>query len=125
MARRTGRSGSVQLSGSTVGYVTDWTFDLQADEIEVTAMGDSSKQYLGGLVEGSGSVDCKFDPSSGQTNVLDLVEAGTQVELQLSDGTDILTGDTVTVLSANISASYNDSPTLTFGYRGFLSLSGA
>ena len=113
------------LNGTTVAYVTDWTFDKQADEIEVTAMGDSNKEYVAGLAEGSGTIDCRFDGTdSGQTSGLNLVTEGTQVSLTLSDGVDSLTGSSVTILSSSISATYNDATTVTYGYRGFLVLSG-
>jgi hypothetical protein len=123
MARHIGRSGTVSIGGVAVGYCTSWTYDESADEIEVTAMGDSSKVYIGGLTEGSGSVDCRYDGAdAGQEDVLDALAAGTEVVLALYTGAKYFTGNTV-VTSISVGASYDDSVSLSFGYRGALTAS--
>ena len=124
MSRISGRAGNVVLSGDTVGYITSWSYDAAADEIEVTAMNDDGKQYVGGLTDGSGAIEARFDYSGTSQDVaLDILEAGTQVSLALyplSGGTHYLSGSSVVITSYGISASYSDAMNVSFGYRGKL-----
>jgi hypothetical protein len=63
MAFFRGEEGSVKFSkdGSealaTVISTTGWSLDITKDTLDVTAHGDNSRKFIGGLVSGSGSVD--------------------------------------------------------------------
>jgi len=63
MAFFRGEEGSVKFSkdGSealaTVISTTGWSLDISKDTLDVTAHGDNSRKFIGGLVSGSGSVD--------------------------------------------------------------------
>ena len=63
MAFFRGEDGSVKFSkdGSealaTVISTTGWSLDITKDTLEVTAHGDNSRKFIGGLVSGSGTVD--------------------------------------------------------------------
>ena len=63
MAFFLGEEGSVKFSkdGSealaTVISTTGWSLDITKDTLDVTAHGDNSRKFIGGLVSGSGSVD--------------------------------------------------------------------
>tara|TARA_R100000995_G_scaffold75508_1_gene44889 strand:+ start:63 stop:482 length:420 start_codon:yes stop_codon:yes gene_type:complete len=63
MAFFRGEEGSVKFSkdGSealaTVISTTGWTLDITKDTLDVTAHGDNSRKFIGGLISGSGSVD--------------------------------------------------------------------
>ena len=63
MAFFRGEEGSVKFSkdGSealaTVISTTGWSLDITKDTLEVTAHGDNSRKFIGGLVSGSGTVD--------------------------------------------------------------------
>ena len=63
MAFFRGEEGSVKFSkdGSealaTVVSTTGWSLDITKDTLDVTAHGDNSRKFIGGLVSGSGSVD--------------------------------------------------------------------
>ena len=58
-----GEEGSVKFSkdGSealaTVISTTGWSLDITKDTLDVTAHGDNSRKFIGGLVSGSGTVD--------------------------------------------------------------------
>lgn len=64
MARRSGRNGRIYIdtsanaSGSTITAMTTiqtWSLSQQRDKIETTCLGDTSKQYILGLGDASGS----------------------------------------------------------------------
>ena len=63
MAFFRGEEGSVKFSkdGSealaTVVSTTGWSLDITKDTLDVTAHGDNSRKFIGGLVSGSGTVD--------------------------------------------------------------------
>jgi hypothetical protein len=122
MARHTGKAGTVTISGMSITSVSAWSYEQSADEIETTSMGDTSKVYLGGLIDGSGTVDFRLDGGSGQTGVLTALDAGTSVTLSLGTGEETLTGSCV-VTSYSVNATYGDVVGGTFGFRGKLSYS--
>ena len=63
MAFFRGEEGSVKFSkdGSealaTVISTTCWSLDITKDTLDVTAHGDNSRKFIGGLISGSGTVD--------------------------------------------------------------------
>ena len=63
MAFFRGEEGSVKFSkdGSealaTVISTTGWSLDITKDTLDVTAHGDNSRKFIGGVVSGSGTVD--------------------------------------------------------------------
>lgn len=74
MARLAGRNGRVYLgiaSSSAAAepfpYSNKWTLDAASDKIEVTAMGDSNKTYVGGLPDASGTFSGFYDNATAQT----------------------------------------------------------
>lgn len=65
MAGRThGRNGVIYIdvssaangSAQTVSYLNEWTLDMASDKVEVTAFGDTTKTYVQGLPDASGSM---------------------------------------------------------------------
>lgn len=73
MARVAGRSGRLYVaitSGGTaepITYLNTWSINFTTDNIEVTAMGDTIKQYVSGLPDCSGSFAGFFDDATAQT----------------------------------------------------------
>ncbi len=128
MAKFTGRRGVVSIGSNALGRVTSFNYEESADDIEATAMGDATKQYLGGLVEGSGSVECQFDAAdTEQEGLMDDLRAGTTVDLKLqfdsanstSGDIDFLSGDVI-LTNYSLSQGYNDVVTISFSFRGAL-----
>lgn len=72
MARYPGKNGVVYMStsgsgtASLVTALTEWTLDMPTDKIEVTAFGDTNKQYVVGLPDVSGTLAGWFDDTSDQ-----------------------------------------------------------
>ena len=81
-----GRSGAVTVGAtpSAVASVTGFSYEESAEETETTAMGDTAKSYLGGLRDGSGSIDCNWLSSdAGHTALLAGLAAGEEIALNL------------------------------------------
>tara|TARA_R100001440_G_C2430695_1_gene104298 strand:+ start:49 stop:468 length:420 start_codon:yes stop_codon:yes gene_type:complete len=63
MAFFKGEEGSVKFSKdgteslATVVSTTGWSLDITKDTLDVTAHGDNSRKFIGGLISGTGSVD--------------------------------------------------------------------
>jgi hypothetical protein len=72
MARIAGRNGRLYAnvtSGGTaepITYLKDWSINFATDAIDVTALGDTGKVYVGGLPDASGDYSGFFDDSGDQ-----------------------------------------------------------
>ena len=70
MAFFRGEEGSVKFingSGTTEAIVstTGWSLDITKDTLDVTAHGDTSRAFVGGLISGSGSIEFLYTAASG------------------------------------------------------------
>ena len=70
MAFFRGEEGSVAFdngSGSVgaIASTTAWTLDTTKDTLDVTAHGKTSREFVGGLISGSGTVDLLYTATSG------------------------------------------------------------
>ena len=70
MAFFRGEEGSVKFingSGSpaAIASTTAWTLDTTKDTLDVTAHGKTSREFVGGLISGSGTVDFLYTATSG------------------------------------------------------------
>ena len=86
MATVTGTSGVVKiaLSGGSVaqvGEVRSFTFDETSDTIESTVMGNTSRNYKGGLRDGTLSLECFWDQADTQQTLLD---SGALIDFEIS-----------------------------------------
>ena len=92
MATHHGKNGVIKIGTNTVAEVTQFTYTRTADVAEDSAMGDTDKSYLGGLIDGSGSITCWYDPSD--TNGQDALVPGSAVTLLLYPEDGAGTGET-------------------------------
>lgn len=73
MAKVKGDVGQVKFddAGSSVNPVlgtTSWSMSITKDTQEITAQGDTFKQFVGGLIEGEGTAELLYDAAaSGET----------------------------------------------------------
>lgn len=63
MASLTGNAGVINIDGEAVAEVRSYSIELTQDTIENTVMGDSSRQYVAGLSQFSGTADVYWDAS--------------------------------------------------------------
>lgn len=140
MARIHGRSGSFTVGAVLVSGVSSFSYDETTDSVDATAMGDASKQYLGGLRDGSGTIEARLvtgdftSGGTGQGDLLVALAAGTEVSVALDIGSPLpadgeVTGYTGSVIVNSFahSQSFDDVINITFGFQGTLdpSYSGA
>ncbi len=74
MARIAGRSGRLYVglasdtaSAEPLAYVSKMTIDFSTDNFDVTALGDTNKQYVSGLPDCQGTFSGFFDDATAQT----------------------------------------------------------
>jgi len=70
MAFFRGEEGSVAFDNGTgtagaIASTTAWTLDVTKDTLDVTAHGKTSREFVGGLISGSGTVDLIYTATSG------------------------------------------------------------
>ena len=80
MAVYRGEEGSVKFknaAGTTEAVVqtTSWSLDITKDVYDTTAHGDTSRGFVGGLINGTGTVEFNYTAASGNEtkNLLDEV----------------------------------------------------
>lgn len=88
MARIHGSRGQVLMDptgGSTFAVVADmdsWTLDMDRDTVDVTAFGDTNKQFVLGLPNYSGTYTAKYNaPTAGV--IFDAIMGSVAVHLKL------------------------------------------
>ena len=72
MAFFRGEEGSVKFknsAGTTEAVVstTGWSLSVSKDTLDCTALGATSRSYVGSLISGTGSVDFLYTAASGET----------------------------------------------------------
>ena len=70
MAFFRGEEGSVKFINGTgsvaaITSTTAWTLDTTKDTLDVTAHGKTSREFVGGLISGSGTVEFLYTAASG------------------------------------------------------------
>lgn len=128
MSATHGKAGEVEIVAVAVGQVSSWTYGSTADEVDVTAMGDTAKSYLGGLLDGTFDIECFWDGGdAGQEDILDGLAAGTSIAVNLYPGGNTValykySGDIV-ITSQEVSSAVDDAVKAKFSGRGQLVLS--
>ena len=99
MATHHGKLGTCKVGAITVAEIKSWSLDESADTVEDTAMGDSSKTYIVGTTDASGSVTCHWDETD--TTGQGAMTVGASVTLNLyPEGAD--SGDYFATMTALI-----------------------
>ena len=78
MAFFRGEEGSVLFdkagsSATTVAGTTSWTLDITKDVLETTDHGDTFRNYTGGLVSGTGTVELQYTQGASSTKESELI----------------------------------------------------
>lgn len=121
MAVIRGKDGSVLYrtsSGvaSNVTQITSWSVSLESDTLEFTSFDSGGwKENMGSLKSWSGSLE-GFEESTGS-----VLDAGSTIMLQLSDGTNFYYGEAV-VSSKSVDASTAELVTVSYDFTGTGSL---
>ena len=128
MAFFRGEEGSVKFknsSGTTEAIVstTAWSLDITKETLDVTAHGDTSRAFVGGLISGTGSIDFLYTAASGNetanllADVLTTEDAGdAQFELFLDTSGTKKVSFTGIVNSSTLTAATGELETVTVGF---------
>lgn len=89
MARISGKNGRVLMDQTgavpgtpvQVAAITSFTINLTTERFDVTAMGDTNRQYVTGLPDYQGDFNATYD--TADLNVIESALAGTPVTLKL------------------------------------------
>ena len=78
MAFFRGEEGSVLFdkagsSAAAVAGTTSWTLDITKDVLETTDHGDTFRNYTGGLVSGTGTVELQYTQGAASTKEQELI----------------------------------------------------
>tara|TARA_R100000315_G_scaffold45585_1_gene20677 strand:- start:56 stop:493 length:438 start_codon:yes stop_codon:yes gene_type:complete len=78
MAFFRGEEGSVLFdkagsSATTVAGTTSWTLDITKDVLETTDHGDTFRNYTGGLVSGTGTIELQYTQGAASTKEQELI----------------------------------------------------
>src|SRR6185369_17466989 len=84
-----GKDGQVKIGAAVAASLNKWTLNAATDKADVTAFGDSNKQYVVGLKDVKGSLGGWFDDMDDA--LFTAADAGTPVDLELFP-VDTLTG---------------------------------
>ena len=128
MAFFRGEEGSVKFingSGTAEAIVstTSWSLDITKDTLDVTAHGDTSRSFVGGLISGSGSIDFLYTAASGNETANLLADvltaedpADAQFELFLDTSGDKKVSFSGIVNNSNLTAATGDLETVTVSF---------
>lgn len=95
MARYHGKNGVIYIGATAAGAAVSltaaatWTLDMPTDRVEVTAFGDTNKQYVAGLRDVSGSIEGVWDDTSDQ--LYDAMAVGEAVRMYLYPSSSVTT----------------------------------
>ena len=89
MARFHGKKGQIKIGAAVVASLSSWTYDAATDKSDVTAFGDTNKQYVTGLPDVKGTLSGWFDDAEPALFVA--AEGGVPVALELMPVTTIPT----------------------------------
>lgn len=103
MATHAGSEGTIKIGSSTLGEIKSFSIDETADVIEKTKMGDSSRSYLLGLTQFTGSATLNWDETDagqvaadvGASITLEVYPEGATSGDTYYTGTAFVTGFTV------------------------------
>ncbi len=122
MAEIHGKSGTVSFDGAQAD-VTNWTLNISAEDLDSTAMTDTYKTRLLGLIDWTATVTALIPttgPAIGDNAALG--DIGTSQTLALSDGTNTYSG-TAFAQSFSVGNPVDGIPTITIQFEGSGALS--
>ena len=142
MAFFRGEEGSVLFdkagsSAAAVAGTTSWTLDITKDVLETTDHGDTFRNYTGGLVSGTGTVELQYTQGAASTKEQELINdildapsteaesANAQFKLYLATtGTKGFTFDGI-ITSASFGTTVGDLTTVSCSFQTCGAITGA
>lgn len=119
MAVHKGQEGYVKVGANTIAEIASWSLTENAETIDTSSMGDTSRSYVPSLKTASGSLSCHWDETDTTGQMA--LTVGSEVTLNLYPEGDT-TGDYYATMSAIItensfSASFDGLVEATYGFQ--------
>lgn len=115
MAVLKGYAGNIKVGTNTIGEISEWSLDVNADIVDISAFGDGWKKKTATQKDWSGSCNGRLDPNDTGQNALTI---GSDVTLELYvNGSNYYSGNAV-VESISYGAAVADVITVTFNFTG-------
>lgn len=120
MAAISGKDGKVTDGTNTVGEISEWSLDIDADVIEVTKFGDQWRVKIVGLKDWSGSFAGRWDMSDllGQKAFQDALLGGTTKTLRLYANATQYYAGTAIIESLSVDSSVDATVDSDWSYQG-------
>lgn len=126
MAVMAGKDGEIKLGTNKIGYIDNFSINVNQATLEVSQIGDQWKQFIVGPSDWSGSISGTLDyGDTAQKEVVDnlLTPDGEAFTCEFKVGPAlILTGD-VHFSSGGITGSHGDKVAISFNFQGTGALS--
>ena len=116
-----GKSGKLNLGTNMVTDIKNWSLDLGADTLDVTALGDDWKKFVSGLKEWSASAEGSFAIHSDATGQAALQTAflnGDEVELKLYVNAVNYYSGTAFISGLSVEDPVDDAVSVSFEFQG-------
>ena len=116
-----GKDGKVMIGINAVADIKSWSLDISHDMLEDTAMGDSSKTFISGLLESSATADGTWvisTDTNGQTALQTAFLAGTSVSIKLHVDTTHYYSGTAYISSLSVENDVADLVTVSLEFQG-------
>lgn len=121
MATHAGNEGIVKISTYTIAEVTGWEYNENASLVEDSELVDTVKTYKAGQKDGSGTIECHWDPTD--TNAQKTLRSGASIALVLYPtgvGVGTKWSGTVPIETMKINGSRDGLVEATFTFKGVL-----
>lgn len=115
MAVLKGYAGNIKVGTNTIGEISEWSLDVNADIVDTSAFGDEWKKKTATQKDWSGSCNGRLDPSDAGQNAL-TIGSDVTLELYVNDS-NYYSGNAV-VESISYGAAVADVITVTFNFTG-------
>ena len=129
MAFFRGEEGSVKFSKdgtealALVVSTTNWSLDITKDTLDVTAHGKTSREFIGGLISGSGSIDFLYTAATATDTtgeiLLDILQASDPADAKFElflNGSNKVTFDGI-ITNTTLSAATGDLETVSVSFQ--------
>ena len=118
-----GKNGALSLGGTNIAMLTSWTLTENADTVECTAMGDTSRKYMVGIKGFEGSAECVWTDESATQSISEITVGTTYNAIFFVDDNATATADMgykgdVIVTSIEVAAAMDDVVRATVNFQG-------
>lgn len=118
-----GKNGALSLGGTNIAMLTSWTLTENADTVECTAMGDTSRKYMVGIKGFEGSAECVWTDETATQSISEITVGTTYNAIFFVDDNATATADMgykgdVIVTSIEVAAAMDDVVRATVNFQG-------